>query len=254
MELVLLIHTCKEAVPDLQNRKERRLAQKKKSAPKKPAAKPRKKKSTTKKAARSTTEASFSPLALARKKMADRQEMSRSFQSVLFFTLGILFILIAFIHGGAGWFALHQFVRGIFGCSILTVPLVFFYMAYQIEKSEESRSFSSCFLWSACINLLISSTVQILFVGEVGKGSFFRSISYLYRQGIRDTFRSGGVSSVLLSYPLIRIFEKTGARILILLLLFVVIMGTLHWSLRELIAYLKPVSYTHLTLPTNSRV
>ena len=239
MELVLLIHTCKEAVPDLQNRKERRLAQKKKSAPKKPAAKPRKKKSTTKKAARSTTEASFSPLALARKKMADRQEMSRSFQSVLFFTLGILFILIAFIHGGAGWFALHQFVRGIFGCSILTVPLVFFYMAYQIEKSEESRSFSSCFLWSACINLLISSTVQILFVGEVGKGSFFRSISYLYRQGIRDTFRSGGVSSVLLSYPLIRIFEKTGARILILLLLFVVIMGTLHWSLRELIAYLK---------------
>ena len=146
MELVLLIHTCKEAVPDLQNRKERRLAQKKKSAPKKPAAKPRKKKSTTKKAARSTTEASFSPLALARKKMADRQEMSRSFQSVLFFTLGILFILIAFIHGGAGWFALHQFVRGIFGCSILTVPLVFFYMAYQIEKSEESRSFSSCFL------------------------------------------------------------------------------------------------------------
>lgn len=164
----------------------------------------------------------------------DRQQHNTSnFQSVVLFALAVLFFLIAFIHGSAGWYALHRFVRGVFGFSILLVPIILLVSTYYTEKRGGIPLLRKL-LFSAGLTVLVSSFIQIIFAGEIEKKTFFRAVAYLYETGAEDAFHSGGVISALLAYPLIRILGVTGARILIVLLLFVAVMWMLDWNMHQL--------------------
>lgn len=159
------------------------------------------------------------------------------FQSVLLFTAAILFFLIAFIQGSAGWYLMHRFVRGVFGFSILIVPVILLVSAYYTER-RSGMSLARRLIFGFGLTVLVSSFIQIIFVGDIEKKTFFRAISYLYENAAENAFQCGGVISAILAYPLIRILGATGARIIIVLLLFVALMWMLDLSVRQLFGML----------------
>ena len=209
----------------------------KKSASSKKTSKPAPKKKPAAKKKAAGTSAAQTAKEEALEKLNRQQSGNTKFQSVILFACAVLFFLLAFIHGNAGWFFMHRVIRGIFGFSIVIVPIILLITAYYTEK-REGMSLSRRLLFSAGLTVLVSSFFQIMFIGDIGKKGFFRAIGYLYTTAADDAFQSGGVISAVLAYPFLRIIGTPGAQIIIALLLFVAIMWMLDMSMQQLWYYI----------------
>ena len=209
----------------------------KKSASSKKTSKPAPKKKPAAKKKAAGTSAAQTAKEEALEKLNRQQSGNTKFQSVILFACAVLFFLLAFIHGNAGWYFMHRVIRGIFGFSIVIVPIILLITAYYTEK-REGMSLSRRLLFSAGLTVLVSSFFQIIFMGDIGKKGFFRAIGYLYTTAADDAFQSGGVISAVLAYPFLRIIGTPGAQIIIALLLFVAIMWMLDMSMQQLWYYI----------------
>ena len=208
----------------------------KKSASSKKTSKPAPKKKPAAKKKAAGTSAAQTAKEEALEKLNRQQSGNTKFQSVILFACAVLFFLLAFIHGNAGWYFMHRVIRGIFGFSIVIVPIILLITAYYTEK-REGMSLSRRLLFSAGLTVLVSSFFQIMFIGDIGKKGFFRAIGYLYTTAADDAFQ-GGVISAVLAYPFLRIIGTPGAQIIIALLLFVAIMWMLDMSMQQLWYYI----------------
>lgn len=209
----------------------------KKSASSKKTSKPAPKKKPAAKKKAAGTSVAQTAKEEALEKLNRQQSGNTKFQSVILFACAVLFFLLAFIHGNAGWYFMHRVIRGIFGFSIVIVPIILLITAYYTEK-REGMSLSRRLLFSAGLTVLVSSFFQIMFIGDIGKKGFFRAIGYLYTTAADDAFQSGGVISAVLAYPFLRIIGTPGAQIIIALLLFVAIMWMLDMSMQQLWYYI----------------
>lgn len=209
----------------------------KKSASSKKTSKPAPKKKPAAKKKAAGTSAAQTAKEEALEKLNRQQSGNTKFQSVILFACAVLFFLLAFIHGNAGWYFMHRVIRGIFGFSIVIVPIILLITAYYTEK-REGMPLSRRLLFSAGLTVLVSSFFQIMFIGDIGKKGFFRAIGYLYTTAADDAFQSGGVISAVLAYPFLRIIGTPGAQIIIALLLFVAIMWMLDMSMQQLWYYI----------------
>lgn len=209
----------------------------KKSASSKKTSKPAPKKKPAAKKKAAGTSAAQTAKEEALEKLNRQQSGNTKFQSVILFACAVLFFLLAFIHGNAGWYFMHRVIRGIFCFSIVIVPIILLITAYYTEK-REGMSLSRRLLFSAGLTVLVSSFFQIMFIGDIGKKGFFRAIGYLYTTAADDAFQSGGVISAVLAYPFLRIIGTPGAQIIIALLLFVAIMWMLDMSMQQLWYYI----------------
>ena len=209
----------------------------KKSASSKKTSKPAPKKKPAAKKKAAGTSAAQTAKEEALEKLNRQQSGNTKFQSVILFACAVLFFLLAFIHGNAGWYFMHRVIRGIFGFSIVIVPIILLITAYYTEK-REGMSLSRRLLFSAGLTVLVSSFFQIMFIGDIGKKGFSRAIGYLYTTAADDAFQSGGVISAVLAYPFLRIIGTPGAQIIIALLLFVAIMWMLDMSMQQLWYYI----------------
>ena len=209
----------------------------KKSASSKKTSKPAPKKKPAAKKKAAGTSAAQTAKEEALEKLNRQQSGNTKFQSVILFACAVLFFLLAFIHGNAGWYFMHRVIRGIFGFSIVIVPIILLITAYYTEK-REGMFLSRRLLFSAGLTVLVSSFFQIMFIGDIGKKGFFRAIGYLYTTAADDAFQSGGVISAVLAYPFLRIIGTPGAQIIIALLLFVAIMWMLDMSMQQLWYYI----------------
>ena len=209
----------------------------KKSASSKKTSKPAPKKKPAAKKKAAGTSAAQTAKEEALEKLNRQQSGNTKFQSVILFACAVLFFLLTFIHGNAGWYFMHRVIRGIFGFSIVIVPIILLITAYYTEK-REGMSLSRRLLFSAGLTVLVSSFFQIMFIGDIGKKGFFRAIGYLYTTAADDAFQSGGVISAVLAYPFLRIIGTPGAQIIIALLLFVAIMWMLDMSMQQLWYYI----------------
>ena len=216
---------------------ERHITLAKKSASSKKTSKPAPKKKPAAKKKAAGTSAAQTAKEEALEKLNRQQSGNTKFQSVILFACAVLFFLLAFIHGNAGWYFMHRVIRGIFGFSIVIVPIILLITAYYTEK-REGMSLSRRLLFSAGLTVLVSSFFQIMFIGDIGKKGFFRAIGYLYTTAADDAFQSGGVISAVLAYPFLRIIGTPGAQIIIALLLFVAIMWMLDMSMQQLWYYI----------------
>ena len=209
----------------------------KKSASSKKTSKPAPKKKPAAKKKAAGTSAAQTAKEEALEKLNRQQSGNTKFQSVILFACAVLFFLLAFIHGNAGWYFMHRVIRGIFGFSIVIVPIILLITAYYTEK-REGMFLSRRLLFSAGLTVLVSSFFQIMFIGDIGKKGFFRAIGYLYTTAADDAFQSGGVISAVLAYPFLRIIGTPGAQLIIALLLFVAIMWMLDMSMQQLWYYI----------------
>lgn len=160
-----------------------------------------------------------------------------NFWSIILFSIGILILLLTFIEGSAGWLALHELVRGLFGISVLLVVPILIYAAYMIAKDRSPEMIMSRFIQGGLLMLLLSSVIQIVFIGEIKGESLKEQLTYLYEDGVE--FKSGGLLSAVAGIPLVSIFGELGAKIIVIMLLVISAMLLTDFTLLQLLDLIK---------------
>lgn len=169
----------------------------------------------------------------------DDLNTKNQFWSVILFSVSILILLFAVIEGSAGWLKIHIVLRGLFSVSVFAVPVILAIVSYMIAQNKNSGSISRIIIQGLILICIVSAVVQIIFTGEIDGDTLSYKIKTLYSNG--KLLRGGGVVSGLLSIPLISFFGSTGAKIIITLLLFVLIMLISNMSIMQLFEFfLKP--------------
>ncbi|MDE6788538.1 MAG: DNA translocase FtsK [Ruminococcus sp.] len=145
-------------------------------------------------------------------------EMSRVI-SVTMFASGILTALITLIPGSAGWSYMHDAMWGVCGWAVFFIPALLIYISVLIGLEKSPEEIISKSLWGIGWLVLASSALQIFTVGTIPGKDLLSYITSLYSDG--SSLKGGGVVSLPLAGLLFVIFGKMGAKIVVVLLAFV---------------------------------
>lgn len=157
-----------------------------------------------------------------RKKATAKNTGNNQLWSVVLFALGILVLLLTIIPGESAWYVIHKLLLGLFGIAAFLVPVILVYAAIMIALDKSTKAVAGKVLQGAILILLVSSIMQIVFVGIIDGMNFLDKIINLYKDG--TNFKGGGLFSFIIAMPLLGLFKRTGATIIILLLTFVFVM------------------------------
>lgn len=143
--------------------------------------------------------------------------------STLLFALGVLTLAFMLIPGESVWNSIHNVLLGLFGVSVFLVPVIMIYVSIMIALDKGEHYVSVRVLQCFILILLISGFVQIVFSGELqGEKLFDEILPIMFSEGKK--LRGGGLLSIIIAGPLIALFKRTGATIIIILFIFVFIM------------------------------
>ena len=203
-------------------------APKQTAAKKKPAQKPAQaaKKNTNKKKPQSKPPQSNSMTAV-------RERENRRFWSYILFFFGILELLITFVEGDGLWKWLHELNRGLFGVTVFLFAPMIIYVALMIASDVTHNKVIAKVVEGSVLMLLISGMAQIIQVGSVDGSSFWLKLVGLFNDG--KQLRGGGLASALLGWPLLSLFKRVGAGIVIVLVAFTFIMLLTNVTLPQLL-------------------
>lgn len=182
--------------------------------------------------------------AASRERQSEAKASRRQVKAVLLLGLAVLLMCFAVIPGGSLWGVLHDFVWGMAGYCCLAIPVVLGYIAV-ILSMEKTHSKACVVAWECGLLLMMGcSFIEICEKSAKGIG-FFGALGRAYV----DAPRSGGFIGALLGYPMERLFDDIGAKIITALLIGVSLMlitGTTVAALAK--AVMKPVKKTGNTL------
>ena len=157
---------------------------------------------------------------------AVRERENRRFWSYILFFFGILELLITFVEGDGLWKWLHELNRGFFGVTV-------FLFAPMIASDVTHNKVIAKVVEGSVLMLLISGMAQIIQVGSVDGSSFWLKLVGLFNDG--KQLRGGGLASALLGWPLLSLFKRVGAGIVIVLVAFTFIMLLTNVTLPQLL-------------------
>ncbi|MBQ8296834.1 MAG: DNA translocase FtsK 4TM domain-containing protein [Ruminococcus sp.] len=152
-------------------------------------------------------------------KAPEPKNQQNQFWSIVLFALGVVVLLLAVIEGAAGWNGIHNFLLGMFGISAFVLPVVFFYSAISIGLEKGKEDVTGRAGWGVAMILLVASAIQIIGVGNLPGEGFFGRFPALYDQG--KDLKGGGVLSIIIAGPLLKLFGTTGAQIITIIMFFV---------------------------------
>lgn len=203
-------------------------APKQTAAKKKPAQKPAQaaKKNTKQQKPQSKPQQSNSMTAV-------RERENRRFWSYILFFFGILELLITFVGGDGLWKWLHELNRGLFGVTVFLFAPMIIYVALMIASDVTHNKVIAKVVEGSVLMLLISGMAQIIQVGSVDGSSFWLKLVGLFNDG--KQLRGGGLASALLGWPLLSLFKRVGAGIVIVLVAFTFIMLLTNVTLPQLL-------------------
>ncbi len=153
---------------------------------------------------------------------AEAIRQKNQIRAVVLFASAILLGCLVLIPGESLWNWAHNAILGLFGSWALLWPVLMIYVAV-ITAMEKPRGSISGKVWMTVVVIVLFCTTGFVFGGrEIPDGlNFWEYIVHLYTQ---NAGTGGGVVGGLLGLPLIRAAGELGARIIILLLLFVAVM------------------------------
>lgn len=158
-----------------------------------------------------------------RKKVNEQENKSKNqLGAILLFVLGILIFAICLVKGQSLWNFAHNTMYGVFGPTALLLSPVLIYISILSSKSDGYVTIKHKFWQSGLLIAVICGAVQIFTVGEVVGENFVDKIVTLFELGVN--FKGGGVIGAIFGWPLISAAGKTGASIIIVLLIFVALM------------------------------
>ena len=153
---------------------------------------------------------------------AEAIRQKNQIRAVVLFASAILLGCLVLIPGESLWNWAHDAILGLFGSWALLWPVLMIYVAV-ITAMEKPRGSISGKVWMTVVVIVLFCTTGFVFGGREipDELSFWEYIVHLYTQ---NAGTGGGVVGGLLGLPLIRAAGELGARIIILLLLFVAVM------------------------------
>ncbi len=160
--------------------------------------------------------------AYSAKKAEEQEKSTRQLWAILLFVAGVFLLCVAFIQGQNVWLFLHETMYGLFGAPAFVLPLILIYIAvmYTLDRSIGSIKHK---LWqTGVLVILICGAIQVFAVGSVPEGEFTKQLAGLYQEGIK--LHGGGLASALVGWPLMAACGRTGAGIILVLLIFLFIM------------------------------
>lgn len=164
---------------------------------------------------------------------AVRERENRRFWSYILFFFGILELLITFVEGDGLWKWLHGLNRGFFGVTVFLFAPMIIYVALMIASDVTHNKVIAKVVEGSVLMLLISGMAQIIQVGSVDGSSFWLKLVGLFNDG--KQLRGGGLASALLGWPLLSLFKRVGAGIVIVLVAFTFIMLLTNVTLPQLL-------------------
>lgn len=164
---------------------------------------------------------------------AVRERENRRFWSYILFFFGILELLITFVEGDGLWKWLHELNRGLFGVTVFLFAPMIIYVALMIASDVTHNKVIAKVVGGSVLMLLISGMAQIIQVGSVDGSSFWLKLVGLFNDG--KQLRGGGLTSALLGWPLLSLFKRVGAGIVIVLVAFTFIMLLTNVTLPQLL-------------------
>ncbi|WP_410327316.1 FtsK/SpoIIIE family DNA translocase [Ruminococcus sp.] len=164
---------------------------------------------------------------------AERERENRRFWSYILFFFGILELLITFVEGDGLWKWLHELNRGLFGVTVFLFAPMIIYVALMIASDVTHNKVIAKVVEGSVLMLLISGMAQIIQVGSVDGSSFWLKLVGLFNDG--KQLRGGGLASALLGWPLLSLFKRVGAGIVIVLVAFTFIMLLTNVTLPQLL-------------------
>lgn len=164
---------------------------------------------------------------------AVRERENRRFWSYILFFFGILELLITFVEGDGLWKWLHEMNRGLFGVTVFLFAPMIIYVALMIASDVTHNKVIAKVVEGSVLMLLISGMAQIIQVGSVDGSSFWLKLVGLFNDG--KQLRGGGLASALLGWPLLSLFKRVGAGIVIVLVAFTFIMLLTNVTLPQLL-------------------
>ena len=162
-----------------------------------------------------------------------RERENRRFWSYILFFFGILELLITFVEGDGLWKWLHELNRGLFGVTVFLFAPMIIYVALMIASDVTHNKVIAKVVEGSVLMLLISGMAQIIQVGSVDGSSFWLKLVGLFNDG--KQLRGGGLTSALLGWPLLSLFKRVGAGIVIVLVAFTFIMLLTNVTLPQLL-------------------
>lgn len=178
----------------------------------------------------------------SRSKAAQEQQAKNAGDRVLWsavlFALGVLILAFTVVKGESAWNSIHNIFLGMFGFSVFLVPVILIYVSVNIAMDKERQAVEGKVIQCFIMIFLLSAFVQVVSSMQIPEGNLFEEIiPTLYAEG--KQLRGGGVFSVLLAVPLLMLFKKTGATIIISLLIFVFIMIFANKTVLDLVRLIK---------------
>ena len=164
---------------------------------------------------------------------AVRERENRRFWSYILFFFGILELLITFVEGDGLWKWLHELNRGLFGVTVFLFAPMIIYVALMIASDVTHNKVIAKVVEGSVLMLLISGMAQIIQVGSLDGSSFWLKLVGLFNDG--KQLRGGGLTSALLGWPLLSLFKRVGAGIVIVLVAFTFIMLLTNVTLPQLL-------------------
>lgn len=164
---------------------------------------------------------------------AVRERENRRFWSYILFFFGILELLITFVEGDGLWKWLHELNRGLFGVTVFLFAPMIIYVALIIASDVTHNKVIAKVVEGSVLMLLTSGMAQIIQVGSVDGSSFWLKLVGLFNDG--KQLRGGGLASALLGWPLLSLFKRVGAGIVIVLVAFTFIMLLTNVTLPQLL-------------------
>ena len=137
------------------------------------------------------------------------------------------------MEGDGLWKWLHELNRGLFGVTVFLFAPMIIYVALMIASDVTHNKVIAKVVEGSVLMLLISGMAQIIQVGSVDGSSFWLKLVGLFNDG--KQLRGGGLASALLGWPLLSLFKRVGAGIVIVLVAFTFIMLLTNVTLPQLL-------------------
>ncbi|MDD3692718.1 MAG: DNA translocase FtsK 4TM domain-containing protein [Oscillospiraceae bacterium] len=151
---------------------------------------------------------------------APAMKAKRQTAAVLIFAAAILILCMIIIPGDNLWKLMHNLLLGLFGVCAYILPALMIYLSIIIAMEKPVGSVSAKLWQCVMLIVMVASAVQIFMFSA--NSPFFSAIVDGFASG--KNLRGGGVTGVLIGYPLEYFFTDVGAKIIIVLLISVFIM------------------------------
>ncbi len=153
---------------------------------------------------------------------AQTKSARRQMHAVLLFASGILLGTLTFIEGESLWATLHRFLFGMLGLSAYLLAPLLLYIAVAAAMDKPFSSPKTKLWQVGLVVALLSAAFQIFGAGLPDGKKLVETVAGLYRQGAAPS--GGGLAGGAFAWPLLTLFGKLGASIIVVLLLFVLVM------------------------------